>query len=230
MTTPDEPADFEVVRENADEFLSNGSLGENFSKGWRLIFASFGVLLAVILIQSVIEAVAEVPGGNDGDSGALGILALPYSIFLSIPIGMSASWVFLKAVRKEPIQVADMFAVFQRNYWNAVAAGVLASLAIVAGLILLVVPGIFIACRLAFVGYLVIDRKLDAIEAMKTSWQMTRGHGWTIFFMGLLSIFIAIGGLLALIVGIFVAVMWISASFAVLYHSVERREGIPQVD
>lgn len=59
---------------------------------------------------------------------------------------------------------------------------------------------------------------------------MTRGHGWTIFGMGVLAILIVIGGLLALIVGVFVAVMWISAAFAVLYHSVEHREGIPALD
>jgi hypothetical protein len=43
-----------------------------------------------------------------------------------------------------------------------------------------------------------------------------------------LSIFIAIGELLVLIVGIVASIMWITAAFAVLYHSVERREGIPE--
>lgn len=231
MTTPDGPPHFQDLSANPEEYLSNMEAGDSYGRGWKVIFSSsFAVLLAVILLQALIEAVTEIPGGSDGQESLIGVLALPYAMFLTIPIGMSASWVFLKAVRKEPLHVADMFAVFSRNYWNAVAAGTLTWLLVIVGLVLLIVPGIFIGCRLAFVGYLVMDRKMDAIEAMKTSWQMTRGHGWTIFGMAMLAIPIIIGGVLALLVGVFVAVMWISAAFAVLYHSVERREGVPDLE
>ena len=50
------------------------------------------------------------------------MLGIAYAVFIASPIGMSASWVFLKAVRREKIEIKDMFAVFQRNYWNAVLA------------------------------------------------------------------------------------------------------------
>ena len=232
-TTPGDPDDFKVVGEDPNEFLSDASVGDSYGRGWRVIWASFGVLLAVTLIQTVIEAPMNTPGGDGDDAswlGPFGILALPYGIFLVGPIGMSVSWVFLKAVRKEPFQLEDMFSVFKRNYWNAVGAGILMWLAIVAGLILLVVPGIIIACRLAFVSYLIIDRKMEAIEALRTSWAMTRGHGWTIFAMSLLVIPIVIGGLIALLVGIFIAIMWICAAFAVLYHSVEQKSGVPSLE
>jgi hypothetical protein len=72
-----------------------------------------------------------------------------------------------------------------------------------------------------------MDKKLDPIEAVELSWKLTRGHGWKIFFMGFLSIFICIFGLLMLIVGIFPAVVWISGSFASLYESVLREKEIP---
>ncbi len=84
----------------------------------------------------------------------------------------------------------------------------------------LIIPGIIVACRLAFVSYLVMDKGYDPITAVETSWKLTRGHGWTIFFLGLTSIFIFIGGLILVIVGIFPALIWIKASFASLYQSV----------
>jgi len=59
------------------------------------------------------------------------------------------------------------------------------------------------------------------------SWRMTRGHGWKIFFMGIISFFIIIFGLLMLIVGIFPALVWISSSFAALYESVNREKEKP---
>ena len=72
-----------------------------------------------------------------------------------------------------------------------------------------------------------MDKKLDPIEAVELSWKLTRGHGWQIFLLGFVSIFIAILGLCLLIVGIFPAIIWISSSFAALYESVLREKEIP---
>jgi hypothetical protein len=58
---------------------------------------------------------------------------------------------------------------------------------------------------------------------------MTRGYGWQIFLMGFLAIFIVIGGLIALFVGVFISLMWISAAFAAIYHAVEMKDGIPEI-
>jgi membrane-anchored glycerophosphoryl diester phosphodiesterase (GDPDase) len=137
---------------------------------------------------------------------------------------------FLKAVRGERVEIKDIFAVFQRNYWNAVIANVVVSVIVVLGLIMLIVPGFIFAVRLAFVPYLVVDKKMDIMEALRVSWTMTRGYGWQIFFMGFLAIFIVIGGLLLLFVGVFVSIMWISTAFATMYHSVEQRDGVPELD
>jgi len=139
-------------------------------------------------------------------------------------------WVFLKAVRREKIEIKDMFAVFERNYWNAVIAGLVTTIIIIIGLIMFIVPGIIFACRLAFVPYLVIDQKMEAMEALKASWAMTKGHGWTVFFMGLLAFFIVIAGLIVLLFGVLISTMWISAAFAILYHSVYLKQGIPETN
>jgi hypothetical protein len=65
-----------------------------------------------------------------------------------------------------------------------------------------------------------MDKKLDPIEAVELSWKMTRGHGWKIFFMGIVSFFILIFGFALIIVGIIPAIIWVSSSFASLYESV----------
>ena len=65
-----------------------------------------------------------------------------------------------------------------------------------------------------------MDKKLDPIEAVEMSWKITKGHGWTIFFMGFVSIFIVIFGLILLIIGIFPAIIWVWSSFATLYQSI----------
>jgi hypothetical protein len=46
--------------------------------------------------------------------------------------------------------------------------------------------------------------------------------------MGLLAIPVVLLGLICLFVGVIVSVMWISAAFAVMYHAVEMKDGIPE--
>jgi len=70
-------------------------------------------------------------------------------------------------------------------------------------------------------GLFVMDKSLDPVEAVKTSWRMTHGYGWTIFFMAVVSFFIIIGGLILLILMVIPAAMCISSAFASLYYAVD---------
>lgn len=198
--------------------------GPSYNKGWDVMRTTFIELLVV----SIVYAFINIPSGmirveaKEFEWYFLPIIlfGIAYGIFISGPISYSVNWVFLKAVRKEKINIKDMFSVFERNYWNAVVAGLVTGVIIVFGLLMLIVPGIFFACRLAFVSYLVIDQKMDVMDALKTSWEMTRGHGWSIFFIGLLAVPIVIAGLIMLFFGVFLSIMWISCAFAVIYHAV----------
>ncbi|MDP8239500.1 MAG: hypothetical protein P9X24_10455 [Candidatus Hatepunaea meridiana] len=81
----------------------------------------------------------------------------------------------------------DLFK-FTGNYWNVVVASIITNLIIVYGMILLILPGIIFGCKLAFTPFLVVDLRMNAFKAIKTSWQMTKGHAYKIFFINLLII------------------------------------------
>jgi len=162
----------------------NGTLGfipltgPSYSKGWDVMWTTFIELLVVSIVFAFINIPTGVFrwGDNEFQWYFMPIIffAIAYGIFISGPIGYSVQWVYLKAVRKEKINIKDMFAVFERNYWNAVIANLVVGIIIGFGIVMLIVPGIFFACRLAFVPYLVIDQKMDVMDALKTSWEMTR--------------------------------------------------------
>jgi len=108
-----------------------------------------------------------------------------------------------------------------KNYRNAVLANLLVFVIVVLGFIALVIPGIIFSCRLSLTPYLIVDRKMEAIEAIKTSWHMTRGHAWTVFLVIMVApIPIFIAGLLCLGVGAIISIMWIYLATATLYHAI----------
>jgi hypothetical protein len=207
---------------NTNDFIPTA--GASYSKAWDVMWKTFIELLVVSIVYAVISIPAGVFKWQDDNFHWYFVpiigFAMMYGVFLLGPIDYSVKWVFLKAVRKEKINIKDMFSVFERNYWNAVLANLLVGVIVGFGIIMLIVPGIFFACRLAFVPYLVIDQKMDVMDALKTSWEMTRGHGWSIFFIGLLAIPIVIAGLIMLFFGVFISMIWITTAFAVIYHAV----------
>jgi uncharacterized membrane protein len=245
--------------ETSNEYKLVPGFGNSFSAGWRVMTDNFLRLFLVILILAIIAApfkmfdfkinmsdLHNLPWslghhfGHDMSSlpfiGAVGIfaaffglLAMLYSFLVKPVFEYGGSMIFVQAVRKIKPDFEYLIKGFMQNYLHIILANLLVFALVVLGIFALIIPGIIIGCRLAFVSYIIMDKKLDPIEAVELSWKLTRGHGWQIFFMGFVSIFIVFFGLLMLIIGIFPAMMWVCSSFAALYESV-LREKEPQVE
>lgn len=226
-------AEIMVTILNNEQYDFQPRAGRSYSVGWKVIWTYFVELLVVGIVYAVLSGPVSVFQWQVDKFAwflvPLAMFGIAYGVFVAGPIGYGANWVFLKAVRGERIEIRDMFVVFQKNYWNAVIANIVVGVIVGLGIVMLIVPGIIFACRLAFVPYLVVDREMDVMDALRVSWDMTRGHGWQIFFMGLLTIPVVIGGLLCLGVGIIISIMWIAAAFAAMYHAVELKDGIPEI-
>jgi uncharacterized membrane protein len=221
--------------ETIQPFKPSPSLGNSFSQGWDVMKKHFLILFLVVIVVGIIMGPTQVfrynfnPAGHGywhfPDFGILvglgALIGLAYA-FLLVPVfNYGGKIMFIQAVRDIRPDFNKLVSGFRENYLGIVLANLLVTALVMLGFILLVIPGIIIGCRLAFTGYLVMDKNLDPIQAVEESWRMTRGHGWTIFFMAFLSIFIFIGGLCVIFVGVFPALIWINASFASLYDSVQ---------
>jgi len=198
------------------------TVSDSYSFGWNQMKKYFLYLFLITIIIVVAQSLTGLTNAAKDTSAFGQLMIAAYWLLVLSVINYGSTYMYLKAVRDEPFEVVQMFDGFKTNFWNIVLANLLSTILIAIGFVMLIVPGIVIACRLAFVPYLVMDQKMDAVKALEKSWQMTRGHGWTIFLMGLLAIPIAIGGLILLGVGILFSIMWISTSFASIYHTIEQ--------
>ena len=194
----------------------------SYGHGWRQLWKYFLELFLIGILAVIIGIPVGAGGWAEGVvfvSGVLGFLGFLYAIFIVGPVDYGVSFANLKAARGDKLEIRDMFEAFD-NYLNAVMANVLVGAIIVIGLMLLIVPGIIFACKLVFTPYLVVDRKMEVIEAVRESWRLTNGHAWRVFLMGVLAVLLCIAGLICFGVGIILSIMWIRLAFASLYHAV----------
>ena len=215
----------------------------SFGNGWETMGKYFLLLLLVVIVTGIIQAPANLvnikidPSDfyHDWDFlnhfrysfAALGVFAVFLSIIglayllLIVPVfKFGANLMFVHAARDIRPEFDLLVKGFKDNYLHIVLANILTFSLVMMGFIALIIPGIIILCRLSFVSYLVMDKKLDPIIAVEESWKLTRGHGWTIFAIGLVSFFILILGFCLCFVGVFPAIMWVKSSFASLYQAV----------
>jgi uncharacterized membrane protein len=184
--------------------------------GWKKLWPSFWILFLISLVYFALNSMTSLIPKNIRFLSILSLLYTP-------PLEYGVVNCYLRVAREGKVIFEDMFNGF-KNYWNTIAAYFLSFLIILGGFILLVVPGIIFACKLAFVPYLVIDRKLGPVAAIKESWNMTEGHAMEVFLIGLVGIPIVIAGLICLIVGVIVSYMWIGMAMASLYYAVSEEK------
>lgn len=207
------------------------SFGRSFRQGMQVLGDNFLSLLLIIFIMMLVQGPAQFVritiqvGGFNLAIGVFALMALVYS-FLVIPVfTYGADILFVHAVRKQKVDYKWMVKGFSDSYLNIILSNLLVFALVMIGIIFLLVPGIILSCRLVFVSRLVMDRNLDPIAAIEESWRLTRGYGWTIFGMGLVSFFIILFGLLLLIIGIFPAIIWVTSAFSVLYQDILEEKG-----
>jgi len=204
------------------------SVGDSFGHAWSALWANFLPLLIIGMVALLLLAPGSIMGEIGSESEGFvafyfGLSAFLCHVLLRGPIEYGVKYVYLRAARDQSVSVPDMLEGF-RNFANVILANLLVALVVGVGLILFVVPGIVFACKLAFVPYLVVESRMNALDALQESWRMTTGCASQIFLVGVLAIPICIAGLLCLGFGIVISIMWIRMTFAAIYEAVDSFE------
>ncbi len=158
-----------------------------------------------------------------------GLMGFVFAALVSTPLAFGFGYVCLRAVRDDVAEPGDVVRVYD-HYFEAALAAALSTGLILIGFAFLVVPGVFLLCRFAFVPYLVVEGRLSAVDALFESFERTRGHGWTILGLGICRLVLfGIGSAtfgLALVPG----AVWSDLAMASLYHRVVSGTPPPDLD
>jgi len=213
------------------------NVSEVTGRAWELA-KKHGIIVAVIILvagmltgsiqslgfpwESYFEAIAD----NDSDkilaiaesTGGFSFLQILSSIItIVITAGIMNTILRLTNGSLKSFDI-DGFKMPVMNYVLYVAAQILVSIIIVIGCFLCIIPGIYLAVRLQFVGTHLLVHPEDGFNgAFEKSWNMTKGNFWNLFLLGVLAVLICIGGLMCCCIGVYFAEAMVYFMLAVAY-------------
>jgi uncharacterized membrane protein len=201
------------------------SIQESLSFAWRTFIARSGIFISVGIVSVGIFAIEQlVQWPFDGDGETLSLiwwLGFAVSLAISFLFSMGITAFYLKAHKDvASVHLKDLWHPHPYiNYvWMSLAGGILVLL----GFVLLVIPGIILSILFMFSAFLVIERNLGPIEALKESARMTKGNRWNLFLLSVVLTGINILGALGLLVGLFITVPVTLLALVHAYRTLER--------
>jgi uncharacterized membrane protein len=127
---------------------------------------------------------------------------------------------FLRKIRRQPVQFGDIFIGFSTAFVPLMLAHIVSGLLTGLGLLLCIIPGIYLGVSWMFTLALVIDKKLDFWPAMELSRKVVGKHWWALFGMAIVFGLLAIAGVLACCVGVFVTATIAQVAFIYAYEDI----------
>lgn len=199
--------------------------GEAVKYGWNTFKENVGLFIGLIVVAAIACGLPLLIGTYAGqDSTAVfGIFMLLYYL-VAIVIGMGFIKIFAKFGRGEKAGFGDLF-----NSWNRflpyLGVTILYGLIVFGGMLLLVFPGVIWSIKFYFAQWLVVDKGMGPIEALKASAEMTNGLKWDMFgFMAVTGVVMLIG-YVALLVGLVASVPTAMLAMGKVYNQLS--SGMP---
>jgi uncharacterized membrane protein len=127
---------------------------------------------------------------------------------------------YLKKIRGEPASFEDAFVGFSVAFVPLMLGYIVSGLLGGIGLLFCLVPGIYLLVSWAFTLPLVFDKHLDFWEAMEVSRKVVGRHWWGLFGFFIVCGLLALAGLFACCVGIFVTTAIVQVAFICAYEDI----------
>lgn len=176
------------------------AIGDAVSYGWNAYWQFVGPMVLIAVVILAVNVVLGVIAQTTDSLAALIVLqVLGFVIGIIVAMGLVRAALAVTEGRTPDVSMlleTDGFGPY-------LVASILVGLGVLAGLILLIVPGIILAIVWHFFGYVIVQEPTTrATDAMRRSAEITQGYRWQLLGLGLVLFLINIAGALACGVGL----------------------------
>jgi uncharacterized membrane protein len=193
------------------------SAGEALQFGWQQTKSKFWFFAAVLIIAFILAMILSVATGMvEPNSPANMMLSLITTLFnIIVSMGIIANT--LEICDGRPV---DFFHFISKGrlILNYFFASVIYGLIVFLGFLLLIIPGMILAVRLQFFTYLIVDRQLGPVQALKQSAEITKSCTFSLFLFGVLIVIINFIGMIIFGIGLFASVPTTLIAIAYVYR------------
>ena len=199
------------------------SVDEAVRFGWVALKRNLGLALAIgaagVLFMLLLNGLTQASQHYAGLAMGFGLLSQLVQIVISLV------WIrfALAVVDGRPIDLQQLLPDDTRTFFNYVAASILLGLMVFFGLLLFVVPGVYLALRYGFAGYVVADRRADVLDAFHRSAEITRGARGKLLLLALALLGLNAVGALAFGIGLLFTVPMSIFATSLVYRRLEAR-------
>ena len=159
---------------------------ETIKHGYNLVMKNkiiFVPLLLLTIISGPLGFLILV-GHTLGFEFVLFIIA---SILASILVRlMTINLCFAAVKSRKKISLQSSFSMATKKFLTLLGASLLYFAIVFGGILLLVIPGIYLAIRFSYYPYAILIDNKKAFESLTKSWKATKGRWWITFFTGLI--------------------------------------------
>lgn len=195
------------------------SMREAISFGWEEMKKNFMFFLIFLVLvfatQVILEWFFKRPNFD-----LISQTGMVLGLIVSMLVCLAITKISLDAVNNKPLSFKNIQAVLPR-FIDYFLVEIMIYVIISVGFTLLVIPGIIWSAQFSMAPYLVLDKKLNPIAALKESSRITKGNRWRLFLFNLLIILINIAGILVFIVGIFSTLPATMIAYASVYNQMK---------
>lgn len=193
------------------------SISQALSFGWNTMKKNLGFFIVLIIILIVVSAIPNsLTTLTQKDYPALALIFTLVSLVLNIILEIGVTNISLKFAQGEKPTYNDLFSKINL-FLNFLGGSILFGLIVMVGLFLFVIPGIYWALKYQFYAYLIVDKGMGPIEALKESGRITQDAKWSLLGLYLLVLLINIAGALVLLVGLFATIPTTMVAYAAVY-------------
>ena len=200
--------------------------------GWNTLkknFRFFLGMLAIVLVVNVLVGLV-ISSFSEEAPKVLVMVVSVISWVLDLLISIGVIKITLKFCDQEPATYRDLFSAY-RLLLNYLVGSIVYGIIVAIGFVFLIIPGIYLAVKYQFYDYLIVDKGIGPIEAIKRSGVLTEGVKRNLVLFWLALVGINILGMIALGVGLIatVPVSWLANAYVYrrLQLQAENNQAIP---
>ncbi len=193
-------------------------IDEAIQFGWQTMKKNFLFFIGIFLFIIAIQLLPVILTNIDFLASDIAYIIIYLLLtFFGIIVGMGVIKILLNFCDNKKNNFSILFSQY-RLFFIYLLTTIIYFIIVLLGLILFIIPGIYLGIRFVFFEYFIIDKKMGVIKSLKESWRATKGNFWGLFAFSVVALTINILGAFVLLLGLFVTIPITMIAWVFIYR------------